>query len=284
MRHPEPADRLPWRRHGRALPRLGRSPTGLHPLARNLEEQIRRGAAVLETARNLRGTDWSRTSSTPTPAGAKPCFSRTSSPRRAMSATASTITSQDEPRPPSTLIPPGPVPVACGAAAKNRRTPRPGSLPSRRFAHGLQRQAIRPDFGTKSRSSTKAWTRRRAADPPPGSVCPSPCWSWPGRRRWSPTCPRFGALPGLPHLHARPAASAAPAAPVPGAYHRRRRRQLRLRLPGGQTSGNAIWPNGPVEPGRVHFLGKLAYPDYLAALAVSACHVYLTYPFVLSWS
>lgn len=28
----------------------------------------------------------------------------------------------------------------------------------------------------------------------------------------------------------------------------------------------------------------LSYPDYLAALAVSACHVYLTYPFVLSWS
>ncbi|WP_298933732.1 glycosyltransferase [uncultured Ramlibacter sp.] len=35
---------------------------------------------------------------------------------------------------------------------------------------------------------------------------------------------------------------------------------------------------------RVHFLGRLKYADYLRVLQVSACHVYLTYPFVLSWS
>jgi glycosyltransferase involved in cell wall biosynthesis len=35
---------------------------------------------------------------------------------------------------------------------------------------------------------------------------------------------------------------------------------------------------------RVHFLGRLAYEQYLKVLQVSACHVYLTYPFVLGWS
>lgn len=35
---------------------------------------------------------------------------------------------------------------------------------------------------------------------------------------------------------------------------------------------------------RVFFLGRLAYTDYLKVLQVSACHVYLTYPFVLGWS
>ncbi len=35
---------------------------------------------------------------------------------------------------------------------------------------------------------------------------------------------------------------------------------------------------------RVHFLGNLAYTDYLRVLQISRCPVYLTYPFVLSWS
>ena len=35
---------------------------------------------------------------------------------------------------------------------------------------------------------------------------------------------------------------------------------------------------------RVIFPGRLAYASYLRLLQVSACHVYLTYPFVLGWS
>jgi glycosyltransferase involved in cell wall biosynthesis len=35
---------------------------------------------------------------------------------------------------------------------------------------------------------------------------------------------------------------------------------------------------------RVYFVGRIPYPDYLRVLQVSACHVYLTVPFVLGWS
>jgi glycosyltransferase involved in cell wall biosynthesis len=42
--------------------------------------------------------------------------------------------------------------------------------------------------------------------------------------------------------------------------------------------------DGKLDLKRVHFLGHLPYQQYLTVLLISAVHVYLTYPFVLSWS
>lgn len=39
-----------------------------------------------------------------------------------------------------------------------------------------------------------------------------------------------------------------------------------------------------IDPSRLHYLGRVPYSVYLKVLQVSAAHVYLTYPFVLSWS
>ena len=60
---------------------------------------------------------------------------------------------------------------------------------------------------------------------------------------------------------------------------------------GTQADGFSSWReklleelDGQLDLSRIHMLGHLGYDDYVALLRVSRVHVYLTYPFVLSWS
>ncbi|MEQ9669031.1 glycosyltransferase family 4 protein [Coleofasciculus sp. G2-EDA-02] len=55
-------------------------------------------------------------------------------------------------------------------------------------------------------------------------------------------------------------------------------------LPDGKTYKEVMLENFPLDLNRVHFTGLLPYPDYLQVLQASAVHIYLTRPFVLSWS
>lgn len=58
------------------------------------------------------------------------------------------------------------------------------------------------------------------------------------------------------------------------------------RLPEGRTYRQLYCAEvrNQLDWSKIHFLGKLPYANYLKVLQVSAAHVYLTYPFVLSWS
>jgi glycosyltransferase involved in cell wall biosynthesis len=84
------------------------------------------------------------------------------------------------------------------------------------------------------------------------------------------------ALPGI--LEARPKAHVMIVGGDDVSYGRR--------LPDGQTYRRHYQTElgDRVDWSRVHFLGTLPYERYLQVLRVSSVHLYLTYPFVLSWS
>jgi len=58
------------------------------------------------------------------------------------------------------------------------------------------------------------------------------------------------------------------------------------RLPACETYRSRLLKEmqGKIDLSRVQFLGKVPYHQYVALLHRSSVHVYLTYPFVLSWS
>jgi len=55
-------------------------------------------------------------------------------------------------------------------------------------------------------------------------------------------------------------------------------------LPNKQTYREKLLAEVSIDESRVHFLGQVPYNTFLKVLQVSKAHVYLTYPFVLSWS
>lgn len=54
--------------------------------------------------------------------------------------------------------------------------------------------------------------------------------------------------------------------------------------PGTEDHFNEVLSKVGIDPGRTHFLGRVSYEDYRRVLQISSAHVYLTVPFVLSWS
>lgn len=58
------------------------------------------------------------------------------------------------------------------------------------------------------------------------------------------------------------------------------------KAPGGRSWREVIWQEvgHKVDMARIHFVGKVPYPVFVQLMQASTCHVYLTMPFVLSWS
>ncbi|MBW4662517.1 MAG: glycosyltransferase family 4 protein [Drouetiella hepatica Uher 2000/2452] len=55
-------------------------------------------------------------------------------------------------------------------------------------------------------------------------------------------------------------------------------------LPNGKTYKQLMLEKLPLDLSRLHFTGSLPYDQYLQVLQASSAHIYLTRPFVLSWS
>ncbi|MGH8000496.1 MAG: glycosyltransferase, partial [Brasilonema sp.] len=55
-------------------------------------------------------------------------------------------------------------------------------------------------------------------------------------------------------------------------------------LPDGGSYKDLMLQKVPLDLSRVHFTGSLPYGQYLQVIQASSVHVYLTRPFVLSWS
>jgi glycosyltransferase involved in cell wall biosynthesis len=75
----------------------------------------------------------------------------------------------------------------------------------------------------------------------------------------------------------------------------RRRRDCHIVIAGGdevsysafshrETYREKMLREVEIDPDRVHFVGRLPFDDYLKLLQISSAHIYLTVPFVLSWS
>jgi glycosyltransferase involved in cell wall biosynthesis len=54
--------------------------------------------------------------------------------------------------------------------------------------------------------------------------------------------------------------------------------------PEGKTFRELALEKGDFDMSRLHFLGRVPYSEFVRVLQVSAVHIYLTVPFVLSWS
>jgi glycosyltransferase involved in cell wall biosynthesis len=53
---------------------------------------------------------------------------------------------------------------------------------------------------------------------------------------------------------------------------------------GTEDHFNAVISKTSIDASRTHFLGRVSYEDYRRVLQISSAHIYLTVPFVLSWS